>query len=352
MREVSLTVDKFLDFVFTHSVTYDEIYRYIFRTTSFDELKLATFRSQIEGWLENRIYSECKKMERENPQIEFCELLDKEGILKKIIKENELIDIQLNKINKILDKGIDNSINYIPKKLELNDEDYHRVKSILNYTNPLLNGIPVMDGNDYVGEILNDEKILKGAKIIQNLYEQYKDFEFDVKALYQLSPSCIYTKWHVFKKLFDEYNYESRFLAELMPPDSSKTKSDIENYKKYSSHSKGEIKLTFANIFTCNNWEKYINVLTQCDPPLLKREQKKYYFIGNKKTQKGCVAQWFKYLRNKGYIDQNISRDELAQLLSNEIINFSISGSSIDNRSRTYRDFEPQLNDLLEKQLA
>jgi hypothetical protein len=104
----------------------------------------------------------------------------------------------------------------------------------------------------------------------------------------------------------------------------------------------------FNDIFTCQDWAKYIEVLIQCKPALLKKENNRYLFIGNAKTQKGCVAQWFKYLKAKGIINQSISRDDLAKVLMNEINNFRITGSSIDNQSNNYaKVFEEQLKNLL-----
>lgn len=100
----------------------------------------------------------------------------------------------------------------------------------------------------------------------------------------------------------------------------------------------------FENIFTVSDWEKYVDILCNCTPPLLKKENEKYQFIGNKKTQKGCVAQWFKFLKLKGIVKATVNRDELAKVLGNEINNFKISGATIDNNSKTYeRTFQDQL---------
>jgi hypothetical protein len=88
--------------------------------------------------------------------------------------------------------------------------------------------------------------------------------------------------------------------------------------------------------------------LTECEPKLLNFENSEYKFVGNKKTQKGCVAQWFKFLKNKGIISQSINRDDMANVLSNEIRDYSINGSSINNESSIYTDtFEPQLTKIL-----
>ena len=101
---------------------------------------------------------------------------------------------------------------------------------------------------------------------------------------------------------------------------------------------------TFNEIFVAKEWNKYLDLLTKCEPPLLIKEEKQYKFIGNQKTQRGCVAQYFKFLKIKGIISQSIDRDELAKVLSSEIINFSINGSTIDNESTNYKKtFQQQL---------
>jgi hypothetical protein len=125
---------------------------------------------------------------------------------------------------------------------------------------------------------------------------------------------------------------------------------------KYQSKVKGILKSkaensvfnSFDDIFTIRDWQKYVDALTLCNPALLKKEDDKYLFIGNQKTQKSCIAQWFKFLKMKGFINQNIGRDDLAKVLTNEIDNFTVAGSSIDNQSNGYTNiFEPQLKKYL-----
>lgn len=117
--------------------------------------------------------------------------------------------------------------------------------------------------------------------------------------------------------------------------------------KSVSEKKQLEIK-TFDDLFKDTDWTKYVDVLTLCEPRLLEKKEDKYIFIGNKKTQKGCVAQWFKYLKNKGIINQSTNRDDLALVISSNIENYTIVGSSIDNESKTYREtFEEQLKKLL-----
>ena len=103
----------------------------------------------------------------------------------------------------------------------------------------------------------------------------------------------------------------------------------------------------FIEIFNTDNFTKYIDVLIECEPQLLKKENERYTFVGNKKTQVSCVAYWFKELKNKGIIKQTVNRNDIARVLNNEIKNYSICGSSIDNKSEIYkRIFEKQFDKL------
>ena len=104
---------------------------------------------------------------------------------------------------------------------------------------------------------------------------------------------------------------------------------------------------TLSNIFTGQNWHEFMEPLTLCTPKLLAKEGETYCFVGNKKTQRGIIAQYFKYLKAKGIINQSINRDELADILSKSIKDFSINGSSIDNTSTLYRKtFAKQLETI------
>ena len=103
---------------------------------------------------------------------------------------------------------------------------------------------------------------------------------------------------------------------------------------------------TFADIFTVTDWDKYLKALTECTPRLLEYDgtNNAYKFIGNEKKEKGCIAQYFKQLKAKGIIDRNINRNVLAEVLSNSLLNYKISGASIDNESEQYKKiYEKQL---------
>lgn len=334
METISLEIDEFLNHVCFNSVSYEELYKYVYRRTGFNEFSLSMFQTGLETWVNNLI-------EKEANHLNFPDFLDETAIFAKLKNKYKLLGSQLDCINNILQKGINEDIDYHPTIRSLSVEDCNRVSTILDYTDPLINGTGVMDGNDYIGEILDDEKMMQGAKIIQQLYEKYKDFQFDAMVLKSPYNNQFSDRLYYFSRLFEVYTKRVKFILELMQCDEKVNDTAATN----PNHSKS-LKELFVNE---NDYKKCMEVLTICAPALCKYDDnlKSYIFIGNKKTQKGCVAQWFKYLKSKGIITQDISRDELAETLSNEITNFSISGSSIDNQSKVYKDdFESELINL------
>ncbi len=106
----------------------------------------------------------------------------------------------------------------------------------------------------------------------------------------------------------------------------------------------------FASIFTIEDFDKYIYVLTECLPPLLTKEGERYKFVGSKNTHTGCVGQWFNALKERGIISSKTSRSVIADVLNNEIEDFYISHATIDNASTKYRKvFEKQLMAVFQK---
>lgn len=326
---ISLQVDKFLNYVCYNPTTYEEMYEYIYRSTDFDEFGISIFNAQIAIWKEEIIKKEIEKSE-------FF-IFEVDDIFEYIKQKSKLFSTNFNTVEQILSHGIDAKMEYTPKRTALFEEDRHRVSTILDYVEPLINGLPVMDGNDYAGEILDSEKMERGATIIQDLYNEYKDFQFDVKALNH--PYGFTHRLSVFEHLFDLYNNRVRFIIELINYDSNNEseKTNSTTRKHYN---------TFADIFTVKDWNKYLTPLTQCTPRLLEYNETDnvYKFIGNKKKEQGCIAQYFKQLKAKGIINSNVNRDELAKVLSTNLQNFKISGSSIDNNSKQYEEiYEKQL---------
>lgn len=331
MEIISLKVNEFLNYVCHNPTTYDEICSYIYRETHLDELGYEMFDTQVSMWKDAVIEEEICK-----PDCPFFPF-EEDDIFESIKQKSKLFSTNFDIVNHILSQGIDESKKYTPKHFCLSEDDRNRVSTLLDYAEPLINGLPVMDGNDYAGEILDSDKMERGATLIQSLYEEYKDFQFDVKVLKHLQ---YYShRLSVFEHLFDLYNNRARYIIELMAyiPDNQPKEADSNKKIRYKS---------FADIFTQKDWNEYLKPLTKCNPPLLAFEEKDkaYRFIGNEKTEKGCIAQYFKQLKVRGIIVSNINRGELAEVLSNCLLNFKISGASIDNESGRYKKiYEKQL---------
>ncbi|MBD8001064.1 hypothetical protein [Phocaeicola faecium] len=332
MNIISISVSEFLNYVCFNPTKYEEMYKYIYRETTFDELGCSLFSSQLNLWKEEIINEEIRRRE-----LSFIESLERDSILEDYRKRHKLFDTNLSTVEYILNHGVDSKIEYTPKHTCLSEYDRNRVLTFLDYTEPLINGLPVMDGNDYAGEILDSGKMERGAQIIKELHDEYKDFQFDVKVLNH--PFRYSNRLSAFENLFDLYNNRVQFIIELIKPslDKNSEKSDSTKKKQYKN---------FADIFTTTDWNKYLMALTECTPRLLEYDETNnaYKFIGNEKNEKGCIAQYFKQLKAKGIIDRNINRNELAKVLNNSLLNYKISGSSIDNESEQYKEiYEKQL---------
>ncbi len=101
------------------------------------------------------------------------------------------------------------------------------------------------------------------------------------------------------------------------------------------------------HIFKSTTDYKYIDVFTKLKPPLLEIENERYRFVGNNDLERGVLGAWFYELREKKLI-KHLSDDKLAQILSSEIDNYTISRHSIKRQSGRYTyDFKDILVELL-----
>ncbi len=128
--------------------------------------------------------------------------------------------------------------------------------------------------------------------------------------------------------------------------------ADTETELESNNQTKNKIEQfnTISDLFTKINYLDYLDILTQTEPPLLKRDTDtdSFTFIGSKTKQRGCIGAYFKYLKIMGIINQNANRDTIAKILSSDIRNFTINGASIDNQSKIYdTTFESQIKNLL-----
>ncbi len=220
MEVISLSVNEFLNYVCFQKATYEDMYKYIYRKTNFEKEEILKFKKETKDWI--------KQLENKRLSgLDFFDILALDNMSEVIKKENPYLDAQLQIIEKILKNKNDPDIEYYPTLNILTTEDCDLVNAALHYVDPLLNGVPVMDGYDYLGEILNDEKMIKGAKIIQQLYERYKDFRFDILAL-DSHPSGY--RLHSFCYLFDTYDRRVRFILEFACIPEGEGNKDIYKY--------------------------------------------------------------------------------------------------------------------------
>lgn len=161
------------------------------------------------------------------------------------------------------------------------------------------------------------------------------DFNIDIMELQCNAGLNIYNRGTVSTcAIYDEYRKQ---LNEIWEKERYKKEDIIIAPKEYKS---------FIDIFTVKDWDKHLRILTECTPRLLEYDETSnaYKFVGSEKKEKGCIAQYFKQLKAKGIIDSNVNRNELAKVLSNCLLNFKISGASIDNESEQYKKiYEKQL---------
>lgn len=249
MAIISLEVEELLSYVRSNSpvLNYLDVYKYIYRRTGFTDFELSMFQSQVDSWIDKLINNETERSE-------WFDLLDREGIYENIKKENPALSSLLDIITIILNKGKDYNIDYTPQLSFLSLDDRDRVSTILDFVDPLINGISIVDGGDYIGSVLNDEKMIQGASIVRDLYEKYKDFQFDVMAL----ASSYGSRLDVFNSLFDLYKRRAKYI--LYPvSDSEDHFPKEETLIKYLAVSDKEKWLSMAH--TIGNYQELADFL-------------------------------------------------------------------------------------------
>jgi hypothetical protein len=155
-------------------------------------------------------------------------------------------------------------------------------------------------------------------------------------------PSFIEHEAEVLKEKFTgmDREFETKFVPFLSFLNKAKCAGKIEFQTVMTK--------TLKEIFTVENYAFYVNALCRCEPAILREEEGQWEFIGNVKTERGIVGQWFKFLKSIGVVSPSLNRDALAKILSSEIKNFSISGSNLDNvTDRFTKKFQRQLEALI-----
>lgn len=131
--------------------------------------------------------------------------------------------------------------------------------------------------------------------------------------------------------------YQNALLLHKTLDEKVLSADEVKSKSKYS---------TFKEIFIEEDYKKYINVLSEVEPPLIDGNWK---FLNNVVGGKGVICSWFGYLLTNGKI-KRISRQELAYVVNSEIKNVCIGsdGRSIGEESNKYKDdYISQLEVLL-----
>jgi hypothetical protein len=101
----------------------------------------------------------------------------------------------------------------------------------------------------------------------------------------------------------------------------------------------------FEDIFTTNDWRKYVDVLTKVEPPLLDPNWK---FIG-KKGDKGVICSWFTDLQKENKI-KAVDKSTLSRIINAQIKNIEIGthGRTFGNYSNRYEvKYKSAINQLI-----
>lgn len=102
--------------------------------------------------------------------------------------------------------------------------------------------------------------------------------------------------------------------------------------------------LKISDLFINEDYQKYVVALQTCSPPLLDNN---YKFISNNKKHRGVIAQWFHYLKTKGIVGSSWNREQIAAVLSSNLDNYFVSGSTVDAESNSFaQNFKSQLIQL------
>ncbi|WP_046755407.1 hypothetical protein [Kordia jejudonensis] len=111
----------------------------------------------------------------------------------------------------------------------------------------------------------------------------------------------------------------------------------IKSYEENIVDAKKTKTNTFKEIFTVDDYEKYINALYQVENPVI---DENWNFIGKPRKHKGVICCWINHLQTKGIINKKFNRQVLAEVCNHEIKDFNLGkdGKTFDNTSKIYDD--------------
>jgi len=147
-------------------------------------------------------------------------------------------------------------------------------------------------------------------------------------------------------------NYEKIDFSDLVIDFNPEITNEQIIEKDITIPKKVEAQTGLQSLFIVEDWELYVDVLTKCKNPLLQKENYKYKFIGNNKGDRGIVGSWFNYLKQDGKIARSYKREDIADILTKEILNYSISASNVEDESRAFLKIKQSLINILNTSLS
>lgn len=296
---------------------------------------LKTITEKLNYWNENFNKNECNYEFTQNHNIITAISIPKELYLKHFEPFSKTPDFTfwfLEFYSKDWSKYLLNAMDFDKKKdtplykvfieAELNDIDVFEKKALELLRNKSIDIYSSRDEHKYLIEV----EYLR----VKNNY--YKDHVYSNLDVLGSTTKTIFAKYVFIKNLLLD---ELERINKNEPRQNNKDSVQI-------------IPTTIADLFEVEDWQKYIEALTECKPKILKNDNGKYRFIGSVKIHRGVIAAWFKALKEKGIINQSFNKYTIAEVLTKEIINYSISHSSVNNKSLNYEKiFEKQLLDYI-----
>lgn len=206
------------------------------------------------------------------------------------------------------------------------------LKSLIRQTNELISKIDLYElakkgiiSSDNIKEVEFDFSHKKYTLEINRIANKYETGELEYVETLE--------KWLAASE--KHFEYLKKYLSKPQSkPQTNDTPTTRTNTKKPKPTPK-----TFADIFINDDWSKYIDVLCEVEPILLKKDDNgKYVFAGNPKKHKGVICSWIKDLQDKNIIHFE-NRQNLSLVLNAEIKEFNLGkdGKTFDNASSDYR---------------
>ena len=192
------------------------------------------------------------------------------------------------------------------------------------------------------------ENLVKNGNPIP--YKEFPDFSnkqlkykvLDVEQLlYPMEFYCCRQFYGLINKFIDKHPDNKLNNLNAVKSQSEKDTSQKGNHKEKVLYS------AFKDIFKEADWRKYISAFEKTQPRLL---DENWTFLGSERKHKGVVCAWLGELKKQGKIDLNITRQELAKVVNNEIKNIIIGadGKSFDNQPYEYtHNFKQQLEEII-----